>query len=115
MKANFLTIVIISSQVCLAKKYLIKARQNPPSKKIGDDKHNDYMANVQIKSVDVGNPVELKCVSPKEFSRCLFSKTGEDLLYRIKPNSTIDDSRLRCLCDVSKGHYYMWQHYCIYE
>ena len=107
MQTNFLTILLISSQVRLAKRYLIKARQNQPSKKIDDDKHNDYMADVQIKSVDVGNPVELKCVSPKEFSTCLFSKTGEDLLYRIKPNSTFDDSRLQCLCDVSKGNYYM--------
>ena len=70
------------------------------SKKVLDEAHNDYMADIDIQSVDVGSPVELKCSSPKEFSRCIFTKDG-NLLYTIKPKVSYQNDRLQCLCDVS--------------
>ena len=66
-----------------------------------DDKDRDYMAELDIKSVDEGHPVELKCVSPREFSACHFSKTNENIIYRIQPKVAFQNERLLCLCDVS--------------
>ena len=65
-----------------SKKFLVKTRQklnNTDPELVIDEPqgHNDYMAELDIQSVDVGSPVELKCSSPKEFSRCFFSKDGK--------------------------------------
>ena len=64
-----------------------------------DETHNDYMADLDIQSVDVGSPVELKCSSPEEFSRCIFSKDGK-LLYTVESKVSYQNDRLQCLCDV---------------
>ena len=63
--------------------------------------HFDYMADVKIQSIDIGKPVQLKCDSPKEFSRCFFSKIDGNTFYRMQPKATFHDERLKCLCDVS--------------
>ena len=70
-------------------------------KNILDNTANDYMADVEIKSAQIGESVELKCVSPKEFSRCFFSKVDEHLFYEIRPKVDFQNQRLQCLCDVS--------------
>ena len=100
MKPNLITliqIIVMSS----SKKFLLETKQKLENKNIAGDSQNDYMADVDIQSVDAGEPVELKCVSPTEFSGCFFSKTDEKLIYRIEPNSSFKDARLTCLCDVS--------------
>ena len=95
-----------------AKKFLIETRQKY-SKRPHDDTHYDYMedpisqniankmAIVKIRNVDVGNSVDLKCTSPKEFSTCFFSKKDGDNYYRVRPGAKFLDNRLHCLCDVS--------------
>ena len=102
---NFKSFSIMSNflLICLARKLLVKTRQHlnkTEPKLVIDEAHNDYMAELDIQSVDVGSPVELKCSSPKEFSRCLFSKDG-NLLYTVKPKVSYQNDRLQCLCDVS--------------
>jgi len=87
----------------LAKKFLIKTKQHMNKTEpqlVGDEAHNDYMADIHIQSVDVGKPVTLKCNSPKEFSRCFFAKNGQ-LFYKIEPKVSYQNDRLQCLCDVS--------------
>merc|ERR1711915_734721 len=91
MFLNFITITFIT--------YLISLYE---SKKINAH-HNDYMADIDIQSVDVGKPVELKCVSPKDFSACFFSKTDGNLYYRIRPNASFEENRIQCLCDREKS------------
>merc|ERR1719369_2776334 len=54
---------------------------------------------VDVQTVNVGNPVELKCNSPTKFSACYFSKTGESTIYKMHPKATFLDKRLQCLCD----------------
>ena len=100
MKSNLITLiqaVVMSS----SKKFLLETKQKFENKKIAMNSQNDYMADVEIQSVDAGEPVELKCVSPTEFSGCFFSKTDEKLIYRIESNSSFKNGRLTCLCDVS--------------
>ena len=79
---------------------LIESKEKTFSKP-ENNSYNDYMADIQIQSVDVGNPVELKCVSPKTFSSCFFSKTGENVYYKIEPKVSFQNQRFGCLCDVS--------------
>ena len=84
-------------------KFLVKTRQklNKTDPEIViEETHNDYMAELDIQSVDVGSPVELKCSSPKEFSRCFFSKDGK-VWYTVEPKVSHQNDRLQCLCDVS--------------
>ena len=108
MRHILIIIIKILFLTCTSKRYLLKTGSN--SKEIYDeiaikDSHNDYMADVKIQSVDVGKSVELKCVSPKEFSGCYFSKTDEKLIYRIEPTSSFQNNRISCLCDVSIQHF----------
>jgi len=91
-----------------SKKFLIKTKEkslNATKKKSinlsYDDSQNDYMADIQIQSVDAGTPVDFKCVSPKEFSACFFSKTGDNNYYKVEPKASFQNKRLQCLCDVS--------------
>ena len=112
MELKVLTIIVLS-HFCMLKKLLIVTKENS-DKKIADGTHYDYidndiiknvtdnnMADVKIQSATSGNPVELKCVSPQEFSTCFFTKTDADNFYRIRPNAKFHDKRLQCLCDVS--------------
>lgn len=102
MKSNLITFiqaVVMSS----SKKFLLETKQKFEDKKIAMNSQNDYMADVEIQSVDAGEPVELKCVSPTEFSGCFFSKTDEKLIYRIESNSSFKNGRLTCLCDHDKS------------
>ena len=116
MELKVLTIIVLS-HFCMLKKLLIVTKENS-DKKIADDgthydyidndviqnvtdNNNDDMADVKIQSATSGNPVELKCVSPQEFSTCFFTKTDADNFYRIRPNAKFHDKRLQCLCDVS--------------
>ena len=102
-----LKILIFSSNLLFfseTKTLLIKTKEktlSSPKLENTDDNHNDYMADIQIHSVDVGNPVELKCVSPKKFSACFFSKIGEHNYYRFEPKASFHDKRFGCPCDVS--------------
>ena len=87
-----------------SKKFLLTSKEkslNATQKKSMDESQNDYMADIQIQSVDVGTPVDLKCVSPKEFSACFYSKTGDNNYYKIEPKASFQNKRLQCLCDVS--------------
>ena len=87
-----------------SKKFLLTSKEkslNATKKKSMDESQNDYMADIQIQSVDVGTPVDLKCVSPKEFSACFYSKTGDNNYYKIEPKASFQNKRLQCLCDVS--------------
>ena len=87
-----------------SKKFLLTSKEkslNATKKKSMDESQNDYMADIQIQSVDVGTPVDLKCVSPKEFSACFYSKTGDNIYYKIEPKASFQNKRLQCLCDVS--------------
>ena len=87
-----------------SKKFLMTTKEkslNATKKKSMDESQNDYMADIQIQSVDVGTPVDLKCVSPKEFSACFYSKTGDNNYYKIEPKASFQNKRLQCLCDVS--------------
>ena len=87
----------------LAKKFLIKTREHMNKTEpqlVDDEAHNDYMADINVQSVDVGKPVTLRCNSPKEFSRCFFAKGGK-LFYKIEPKVSHQNDRLQCLCDVS--------------
>ena len=86
------------------KKFLIKTghKSNKDRRdKLPEDLHKDYMADIEIKTVNAGDPVELKCVSPRKISACFFSKTDENLYYKIQPKSRFQNNRLQCLCDVS--------------
>ena len=104
-------IVLNFSYLYIARKLLLETRQKSGEIKqhTKDDvytteditTHFDYMADVKIKSVDAGKPVQLKCNSPKGFSRCFFSKIDENTFYRMQPKATFHDKRLKCLCDVS--------------
>ena len=104
---NFKSFLVMFNflSIGFSKKFLVKTRQKlnntDPALVIDEPQaHNDYMAELDIQSVDVGSPVELKCSSPKEFSRCLFSKDG-NLLYTVKSKVSYHNDRLQCLCDVS--------------
>ena len=87
-----------------SKKFLMTTKEkslNATKKKSMDESQKDYMADIQIQSVDVGTPVDFKCVSPKEFSACFYSKTGDNNYYKIEPKASFQNKRLQCLCDVS--------------
>ena len=115
MEPKVLTIIVLSN-FCLLKKLLIVTKENSDNK-IADgthydyidndiiqnvtDNNNDYMADVKIQSATSGNPVELKCVSPQEFSTCFFTKTDAEIYYKIQPNANFHNKRLQCLCNVS--------------
>ena len=122
---NFI-FVINFSFLCLAKKLLIETRQisgEKQSKRISnashyddmdeenyvDDTSNDYMFDVEIKSVDAGNPVQLKCESPTEFSKCSFTKVDELISYEIRPKVSFQNQRLQCLCDVSLAYFMVFR------
>ena len=97
-------VIILHSYLIITKKLLVRTVKHPPTsadERIGDESYDDYMADAQIQTVNVGDPVDLKCNSPKEFAACFFSKTDEFINYRILPNATFPDKRLQCLCDVS--------------
>merc|ERR1719309_1700408 len=94
--------IILNSYLIITKKLLVTTGKHPSisaDERIGDESYDDYMADAQIQTVNVGDPVDLKCNSPKEFAACFFSKTDEFINYRIQPNSTFPDKRLQCLCD----------------
>ena len=96
--------IIILFRSCVTKKLLIETKPTFDDRTIvkSDERLNgDYMMDVDVQTVNVGNPVELKCNSPTKFSACYFSKTGENTLYRMQSKATFLDKRLQCLCDVS--------------
>merc|ERR1719244_2529579 len=101
----YLFFTINLSFLCFAKMLLIETSPLMPGKNESkgitgsisfdvddDDKNvdaaaNDYMADVKLKSVDVGKPVRLKCVSPQEFSACFFTKEDSLILYQVQPKA----------------------------
>ena len=116
MELKVLTIVVLSN-FCILKKLLIVTKENSDKKIADDGTHYDYidndviqnvtdMADVKIQSATSGNPVELKCVSPQEFSTCFFTKTDAEIYYKIQPNANFHNKRLQCLCDVSLSMIY---------
>ena len=108
MLTIYIATLIVTNLIFLCEMKMFLAQidhysNNNTNRKNTNDHHNDYMADLEIQSVDVGKPVELKCVSPKDFSRCLFSKTDGNLYYRIRPKASFEENRLQCLCDVSSS------------
>ena len=113
MSLYIIVLVVNLIMCCGSKKYLLKTDQqlvnrtlekkddNNYDDPMSEANHNDYMVDIEIQSVDVGQPVELKCTSPKEFSACFFSKPGGNIFYKIQPNVKFEKDRLHCLCDVS--------------
>merc|ERR1712215_651812 len=95
MKMNQIkrTILVLLTLVtfCFSKKFLLETELNPTWNKTyneqipNDRQYDDYMADVSIRNVDVGTPVELRCNSPKRFSACFFSKKGSNVYYKIQP------------------------------
>merc|ERR1719244_881759 len=112
MLLNSLAIVIVMNLFfpCITKITLIETRKMPGRNESlsthfyddvneisVDESSNDYMAEVEIKSVKIGRPVHLKCASPKEFSTCLFTKVDDHIFYEIQPKVSFEDRRLQCL------------------
>ena len=49
--------------------------------------------------VEVGEAVNLKCISKSKITKCHYHNGG--LRYRARPGDSYDGGRIRCLCDVS--------------
>ena len=105
MNLSVTVLVVNFILFCESKKYLLKTEKLSGNQNLNttirdeefDVKHDDYMVDIDIQSVDVGQPVELKCASPKEFSACFFSKPEGHILYKIRPNFRFEGNRLQCL------------------
>ena len=69
----------------------------------------DYMNEQDIKKTkmveksehraEVGESVNLKCISTSKITKCHYHNGG--LRYRARPGDSYEGGRLRCLCDVS--------------
>ena len=101
MFVKVIPVFLRMSTLCISKLLLLNISQHATEERNVDKSYDDYMADIEIQSVNAGNPVELKCTSPKDISACFFSKTNEFIYYKIQPKSTFPDKRLQCLCDVS--------------
>ena len=106
----FKILLVIILTKCQTKHILIKTKPiNGASRKVATsvsdmsayDDARDYSADVQTKTVNMGDPFDLKCTSLNEIRACYFARGDGNTIYRVKKGATFEQNRLQPLSDVS--------------